>query len=764
MASRFRIGDLTLDTGRRQVLRDSQPIALGPLTYRLLLTLVEAAPNVVSHDGLAQAIWDGRAVSPETISQRVKLLRDALGDDPGSPRYVEGVRGQGYRLLPRVEAATDELPGRDRARWITPISVAGALVAAAAIALWIVAASPGTTRGGNLTVAPQSASIAVLPFTDLSAAHDQQYLADGIAEEILNLLSKATTLRVIARTSSFSFRDERSSDVTSIARALHVTHVLEGSVRKAGERIRVTVRLVDASDGGRLWSESYDRPVGDMLALQTDVARSVAAELKANLQDVARTGASPVSSEGYELYLQGQQKMRQWSYAEAASYFERAIALDSGFIPAYYGLGTAYVMQIVDVQVPVAANRDKLREVLTRGLRLAPDDAGLLALSAQLARYDGEMRLAEEKFAAALRRDPSNGVVRILYSMFKLDQGDPEEALRVMRRSLELDPFNPITYVLVWASHLDLWHEQEAQAAAAGYVEHSAAVDPTGHVMLGMTKLLLAGDVAGTISAIEQGHARIEPRYAGTPVWLPLFYYVVGDLQAGDAMMERARRTPWNGWWISHAEVYRMLAHGDVDQARRQALEVLTAQQVWGGGDTDMFILRLALDGLIATGEARRAVDLIERLAPEYARYRARKSIEPRDFSPAPIALKSAYSSYPALYFPDYIRALRAAGDDAGASRMLDHLDAVLALRRERGLFIQERHAAEAAALRGRMDTALDALEKSERDRTIYHWWQLELLHNEIFAGLRTHPRFVALIERVQRDLRRQREQLRTAQ
>ncbi len=166
---------------------------------------------------------------------------------------------------------------------------------------------------------------------------------------------------------------------------------------------------------------------------------------------------------------------------------------------------------------------------------------------------------------------------------------------------------------------------------------------------------------------------------------------------------------------------------------------------------------------MIETGEAQRAVDFLERLAPEYARYKATKDIDPKDFSPAPIPVKSAFSSFPALYFADYVRALRAVGDEAGANQMLDHLEAILALRRARGLFIEERHAAEALALRGQTEAALDALEKAERDRTIYHRWHLVLLHNEIFAGFRNHPRFVALVEKIKRDLSRQREQLESA-
>jgi TolB-like protein/DNA-binding winged helix-turn-helix (wHTH) protein len=756
MATRFRIGDLTLDTGRRQLLRESEPIPLGRLTYRLLLTLVEAAPNMVSHDEFIDSVWGGREVSPETISQRIKLLRDALADDPHHPRYLELVRGQGYRLLPPVEVLPNESPDaqQTRPRWLVPIAAAISLVAAAAIVFWIVTA--------RTDAAHESTSIAVLPFSDLSPGKDQQYLADGIAEEIINLLSRVTTLRVIARTSSFSFRG-KDADIARISKALGVTHVLEGSVRKEGDRIRVSVRLVEASNGSRLWSESYDQPVGDVLALETNVAKSVATELRANLQNLADVPAKGVNAEAYDLYLRGQHELRMWQFGEAVRYLEQAIAIDPAFIPAYYSLGLAYQEEVADVQVPMAENRAKLREMVARGLRLAPDDPGLLALSAHLARADGNIRLAEQRFATALQKDPSSRIVQRLYASLKLNQGYPDEALALIRRAREIDPLNSNLDISVWACYMDLGNAKEAIAAAEHYREIVSPTGPTADGMIAITRWILLGDLAGSIEHGSRLAAQIERR-GSIPPWLPLLYYDIGDLQTADSLMERSRWASRSEYEIVAVEAYAHLVHGEIEEARQLAVATLSApKKIWGGDQGDVILLRLAVDALLARGEAQRAVDLLETLAPEYAQYKVRKDIDPKDFSPAPVPVKSAWSSFSALYFADYSRALRAAGDEAGANQMLDHLEAVLELRRKRGLFIEERHAAEALALRGRTEAALDALEKAERDRTIYYRWQLVLLHNEIFAGFRDHPRFVALVERIQRDLSRQREQLQSA-
>ena len=303
MPSIIRIGDLTLDGGRQRLTQGTVPIHLGPLTFRLLLALVEAAPNVASHDELARAVWNGRPVSPETISQRVKLLRDAIGDHADDPQYVELVRGRGYRLLPQVEAVTPADAQRSYKRWLW--FAAAAIMVVAAVLLIRAYVTPDAAS-------PSSPSVAVLPFADISPGQDHEYLADGVAEEILNALSGSTSLTVIARTSSFSFKD-RNDDIATIAKQLGVSHIVEGSVRRSGDRIRVTVQLILAADGTRVWSAAYDRGFVDLLQLQEEIARSVAAALEVTLLGPATAAHAPrqqVDPEAYDLYLRGRQRLR----------------------------------------------------------------------------------------------------------------------------------------------------------------------------------------------------------------------------------------------------------------------------------------------------------------------------------------------------------------------------------------------------------------------------------------------------------------------
>ncbi len=761
MSSRIRIGNLTLDTGRRLLVCGTKPIQLGPLTYRLLLALVEAAPNIATHDELINSVWGGRDTSPETISQRVKLLRDAISDDVANPRYIQLVRGQGYRLIPPVKVLPAGRAERHRKKTVAGISVGLVFVIAAAVFLWFIAVPNGTPQKSN--------SIAVLPFVDMSPEQDQAYFADGISEEILNLLAETTTLRVIARTSSFSFKGQRA-DIATIAETLNVAHVLEGSVRKSGNRVRITAQLVDAANSGHLWSATYDREFGDILALQAEIAASVADALKANLlgqYDVDISAAKPVNPAAFDLYLRGLQQLRIYSHlslVRAEQFFEQSIRHDPDFVRAYYGLGLTYYAQVDAALVPMQENRAKLQDIVTGGLDLAPDNVGLIGLSGQLARYDGDFELAERRFQRALALDPSHIWARTLYGILKLDQSYPDEALKMHQRALEIDPLNQFPYMALGYAHIDLGNIEEALATASR-LQQIAHLDPDNVNSLGMSgliRMLMQGDFVGGIRDWE--------RASRTDSWnddegfntLAVAYYSIGDMEKGDAWLEKAREQVPDTTFTRAVKAYQLVLRGRILRAREFALDAVVNPDMftrWWGG---IIALRLAVDALIDRGEGARAVDLMLEIAPEWAAYRNQSDIAAKDFSPAPFQVKSSYTSYPALYFADLVRALRAAGDQVGAENMLGHLEAILRWRRERGLFVEELHVAEALALRGRSEAALNALEQAEKNGTIYNFWQLRLLHNGVFEDILNHPRFEALVERVETEMARQRAELST--
>ena len=292
---RYRVGDLVLDTGSRRVTRNGKRLKLGGLTFDLLLVLVEASPSMASYDTLAERVWEGRPVSPETIAQRAKMLRDALSDDAKSPRYIELVRGQGYRLVADVETLGSESvsqPARRPLAWVVAVLAAIAL-------LYVFAIRPDTDD--------QQASVAVLPFADLSQSGGHQYLADGIAEELINQLAQLEGLDVASRTESFNFRDG-NGDLQEIGRQLDVTAILEGSIRRSENEIRVTVQLIDVASGYHLWSGNFDRELEDIFAIQDEIALAVAGALGVHLGVGTVNefrGAGTRNIDAYEAYLRG---------------------------------------------------------------------------------------------------------------------------------------------------------------------------------------------------------------------------------------------------------------------------------------------------------------------------------------------------------------------------------------------------------------------------------------------------------------------------
>jgi len=299
----LRIGAWCVDPTAGQISRDGETARLEARTMRLLLCLAEHAGEVVSIDDLLDQVWSGVSVSSDSVYQAVASLRRLLGDDPRQPTYIATVPRLGYRMVatvgPWVEdsgvANPSNLPeGATSAGVGVPTSgvrrshrFAWAGISVAALCL-LLAAAAFLLRGkvndhSAAAAAPSQNSVAILPFLDLTEGMKEEEFADGMTEELIDKLSKIPGLRVPAPTSSFYFKGKQLP-VADIAKALGVAYVLDGSVRKSGGRLRVAARLVRAESGYVVWSESYDRPVGDILMVQDDIAGEVTKALKASIE------------------------------------------------------------------------------------------------------------------------------------------------------------------------------------------------------------------------------------------------------------------------------------------------------------------------------------------------------------------------------------------------------------------------------------------------------------------------------------------------
>ncbi len=272
----LRIGDWLVNPLSGDLSRGEERVRLEARTMRLLLCLAERPGEVVSIDTLLSQVWSGVVVTPDSVYQAVAGLRRLLGDDAKQPAYIVTVPRLGYRLVAPVEtqigASAAPSPVRAKSRMYAAVAAA-VLLGVGLLAYYFVSGRE----------APDPATVAVLPFLDLTDSMNEEPFADGMTEELIHKLSQVPGLRVPAPTASFYFKGKQLP-LPEIAKSLHVAYVLDGSVRKSGETLRVAARLVRADDGYVVWSENYDRPVDDKLMVQDDIAGQVTSALRGSIE------------------------------------------------------------------------------------------------------------------------------------------------------------------------------------------------------------------------------------------------------------------------------------------------------------------------------------------------------------------------------------------------------------------------------------------------------------------------------------------------
>jgi transcriptional activator of cad operon len=292
----LRVGAWCVDPRAGQMSREGEVVRVEARTLRLLMYLAERAGEVVSIDELLSHVWSGVVVTPDSLYQGIAALRRMLGDDPKQPQYIATVPRLGYRMVAQVAPLVEEPfelasrqaaanqpppPAPTRVSGIRPFLIALAVACLAALTVLLLNGNLAARRPASTANAAPPRSVAVLAFLDLtSQAMSEEYFADGITEELIDKLSRISSLHVAPPTSSFYFKGKRAT-VADMARSLGVAYILDGSVRKSGSMLRISARLVRAADGYVAWSETYDRPEGDKLWIQEDIANEVATALGA---------------------------------------------------------------------------------------------------------------------------------------------------------------------------------------------------------------------------------------------------------------------------------------------------------------------------------------------------------------------------------------------------------------------------------------------------------------------------------------------------
>lgn len=420
---------------------------------------------------------------------------------------------------------------------------------------------PASARTASDTAAkPHDKSIAVLPFVDMSAEKDQGYMSDGIAEELLNVLAQVPELKVIARTSSFAFKGQ-DIDIATIANKLNVAHILEGSLRKSGDKLRITAQLVRASDSTHLWSRTYDRQLTDVFEIQDQIAASVVEELKARLIGEAPTSKT-TDPKAYALFLQGRAIGRQNTrdgYEQSNALYQQVLALDPAYLAAWEALARNYLNQAFVAVAQVGESTRLAREATTKALELAPARAAThLSLANIAAYYDLDFSEAAKHLEDALALEPKNPDVlleagALMRRLLRLD-----EAIAIGRYQVSLDPINPVGFEVLGSAYFYVGRVDDALAAWRTILNLSPD-SAGGHELYG-EGLLAKGDFNAALTEMQQ-----ELLPGNRHVGLSMAYHALGRKTESDAALARAiqdhsKEIPF---MIAYAHAYR----GDADQA-----------------------------------------------------------------------------------------------------------------------------------------------------------------------------------------------------
>lgn len=409
-----------------------------PRVLEVLNYLIEQRERVVPKEDLLDTIWHDVHVSESALTTTIRDARRALGDSPSDARWIRTVYGRGFRFVGDVAVASD-----------TPAP----------------AAAPAPAKSAR-------PSIAVLPFTDLSAAHDQQHFCDGIAEELINTLARIEELRVVSRAPAFDFRAD--DDIRALGEKLGVQHILRGSVRKAGDRLRITVHLVDTRSGHHEWSEKYDRQVGDIFALQEEIAEGTARVLLGVLSEQNKRAikSTPVRLDAYEFYLKGRTYLGQMtprSLEAAIGMFEIAMEFDPQFAPAYAGLAETlaelYTLR-EDEELLRRADAASLRAV-----ELAPHLAESHICRAHALAIAEKYRDAEGELQVALSISPQSADAYYRYGRLRTAEGKLDEAAEMFERATEFQPADFRAPARLAQVYRILGRDEQAKAVAARTVE-----------------------------------------------------------------------------------------------------------------------------------------------------------------------------------------------------------------------------------------------------------------------------------------------------
>lgn len=525
----YEFGRFRLDAKGGMLFRGSAPVSLPPKAVDTLVLLVENGGAVVDKAEILRRVWKDAFVEEGSLTRTISILRKALGE--GEQEYIATISKRGYRFVADVRQTSQPPP----------------------------------------SASPQGLVIVVLPFENLGEKAAEDYFNDGLTEEMITQLSRLNPdrLRVIARTSAMRYKRTKKS-VRDIGKELNVSHVLEGSVRREAGRVRIAAQLIQVSDETHLWAETYDRNLGDILRLQSEVAQAVAREIRVKLTpQVERRLAAlgEVAPAAYEALLKGRHfwnKRTEEGMRKSIRFYEDAIRQNPEYAMAYAGIADSYVMLACRGMVPAKETLRKAKTAARKSLDLDSELAEAHGSLAHVRLHDWDWEGLETDFQRAIELNPAEGIVYYWYGEFLMSQGRADDAIAVTRKAYDMDPLSPVIGASL-GMILYLARRFEEAAMVLDGVQEISPEHFLPHMRMGLV-LMQRGKHEGAIEELEKA-VHLADRSTETLAALAMAYAVAGQsAKAQDIANElEAHQKEHYVLPYNFAKIYSAL--GDVDQA-----------------------------------------------------------------------------------------------------------------------------------------------------------------------------------------------------
>src|SRR5580692_4290919 len=552
-----------LDTANQCLWRGPERVAIPPKPYDMLRYLVENPGRLVTHDELLEKLWPETYVNPELIRKYILDIRKILGDRPDKPEFIETVTKRGYRFIAKVvddsaaepadlsrsdataahanEASQEREAVRldyqrspvKRSLWKFVVLPVLAILAAAGIGREFRVA-----RNASNLSSSDNTSIAVLPFADMSPGKDQEYFSDGLTEQLIDDLAKVPRLKVVGRSSAFRFKG-KNEDLRAVGRKLGVSNVLEGSVRRDGNHVRITAELIKPDDGFQLWSQTYDREINDIFAVQDEIARAATEALQLKLlgtnSEPLALGLRSTNAEAYQAYLQGQyfngQGPNKEDLIKALTYSDQAIKLDEKYAPAWALRASAQLAMTEGGLTDVTEGFQKARDDAERAIALDPTlTSAYLVLAKTQINCDWNWDAANASITKAAALEPGSVEVLRIRSYRARMLGDLDQAIKLQEQVVALDPLRANSYARLGYLLYAVGRYDEARAA----LQKALELNPqSSYVHLTLDKILIAeGNPQQALVEIEK-----EPSAWGKLTGEALAYHSLGREQDSNAAL-----------------------------------------------------------------------------------------------------------------------------------------------------------------------------------------------------------------------------------